>query len=44
MVETMKLGLVLPVALSTIADPAWVRTYAQKAEALGFAEISVVEH
>jgi probable F420-dependent oxidoreductase len=40
----MKIGVVLPSELGSTADPEWVTRFAQHAEALGYAEISVVEH
>jgi probable F420-dependent oxidoreductase len=40
----MKFGVVLPAELGCSADPAWVREFAGQAEALGFDEVSVVEH
>jgi probable F420-dependent oxidoreductase len=40
----MKIGVVLPSELGSTADPEWVTRFAQHAEALGYDEISVVEH
>ncbi|HEU5005409.1 MAG TPA: LLM class F420-dependent oxidoreductase [Jatrophihabitantaceae bacterium] len=40
----MKIGVVLPSELASTADPDWVSAFATRAEALGYDEISVVEH
>jgi probable F420-dependent oxidoreductase len=40
----MIFGVVLPAELGGAADPDWVREFARQAEAIGFDEISVVEH
>lgn len=40
----MKIGVVLPAELGATADPEWVTSFAQRAEALGYDELSVVEH
>ncbi len=40
----MRFGVVLPAELGRTADPQWVVTFARHVEALGYDEISVVEH
>lgn len=40
----MKVGVLLPPEFGQSAEPAWVTEFATKVEALGFDEISVVEH
>jgi probable F420-dependent oxidoreductase len=40
----MKIGVVLPAELGRTAEPEWVSAFAARAEALGYDEISVVEH
>jgi probable F420-dependent oxidoreductase len=42
--RAMKIGVVLPASMGSSADPDWVREFAQQTEALGFDEISVIEH